>query len=158
MSCNLVDLNIYYNDLVGYYRYIEELQSLPLWNLKKITSHIIPPKIPQLPEGCEEFLDFTPEQLLAYISDKSNSNKITIKTISSRDIRQLEDEIQTIDDEMKNTSNVWLKSSLRTRQNSLKNDLRDLQKQFNTPTGVTYGRYGGKRRTKRAKKNKSMKK
>lgn len=163
MSCNLVDLNIYYNDLMGYYRYIQELQSLPFWNLEKITSMIRPPKIPKIPDGCEEFLHSTPEELLAYISDKSNSNKITIKTISSRDIENLDNEIKSIDKKIK-TLYGGPKLYLERERESLKKELHDLKQQFNSPLGLTYGRYkrderyGGKRRTKRTKKNKSMKK
>ena len=160
MSCDLVELNIYYNDLMGYHRYIQELQDLPLWNLEKITSMIRPPKIPKIPDGCEEFLHSTPEELLAYISDKSNSNKITIKTISSRDIENLDNEIKSIDKKIKNEMNGRSRVYLEREKENLKKDLRDLKKQYSSPRGVTYGRYGGKRRTKRANKmkNKSMKK
>jgi hypothetical protein len=156
MSCDLVELNIYYNDLMGYHRYIQELQDLPLWNLEKITSMIRPPKIPKIPDGCEEFLHSTPEELLAYITDKSNSNKITIKTISSRDIDNLDNEIKSIDKKIK-TLDGRSRVYLERERNRLEKDLRDLNKQYSSPRGVTYGRYGGKRRTKRARKNKSMK-
>ena len=156
MSCDLVDLNIYYNDLMGYHRYIQELQDLPLWNLEKITSMIRPPKIPKIPDGCEEFLHSTPEELLAYITDKSNSNKITTKTISSRDIDNLDNEIKSIDKKIK-TLDGRSRVYLERERNRLENDLRDLNKQYSSPRGVTYGRHGGKRRTKRARKNKYMK-